>query len=136
MTLLCVDPAALPLFYPRASSAKPQKLRVIAQVVDYDYASALLSIRRLPNLNALHTQIDLEETDSGNHEEVSVPVDLTHTTLASRAPRDFSPGAIVSIIGYYNGSVINGVECFSVDEQALLGASVDTLAAMATLGNL
>lgn len=141
MTVLVLDPAALSLFYPRASNVNPQKLRVIAQVVDYDDSSSMFSISRLPNLGPLHTEIDLVDEDEDEDEDVceqykesDLLVDVSHSAFTYMDIYD-SVGKVISILGFYNGIIINAVECICLDEQALLG-SVETLTAMATLENI
>lgn len=139
MTVLVLDPAALSLFYPRASNVNPQKLRVIAQVVDYDDSSSMFSISRLPNLGPLHTEIDLVDEDEDEdvceqYKETVLLVDVSQSAFTYMDIYD-SVGKVISILGFYNGSIINAVECIRLDEQALLG-SVETLTAMATLENL
>ncbi|KAM9930584.1 hypothetical protein OXX59_000412 [Metschnikowia pulcherrima] len=134
MTILSLDPSALSLFYPRASVDYPQKLRLIAQVVDNDPFSTLLAVKRVPNLASLHTEIDLDNVGPEPAIETA-QVDLS--LIESAAARlDISAGSIVSIIGLYNGSFITAVECLTLESQALLGSSIDTLAAMATLDDL
>lgn len=137
MTVLVLDPAALSLFYPRASNVNPQKLRVIAQVVDYDDSSSTFSISRLPNLGPLHTEIDLVDEDEDVCEQYKESVLLVDVSQSAFTYMDIydSVGKVISILGFYNGSIINAVECIRLDEQALLG-SVETLTAMATLENL
>ncbi|OBA19351.1 hypothetical protein METBIDRAFT_46962 [Metschnikowia bicuspidata var. bicuspidata NRRL YB-4993] len=135
MTVTILDPAKLSLFYPKASDVTPQKIRVISQAVDYDISSALLAVQRLPNLGPLHEEINLDGLDAENTEPQLAHVDLSKTNHASSSLY-IPPGTIVSVVGFYNGSIITAVECIPLSEQVLLGKYIDTLAAVGTLKQL
>lgn len=130
MTKLALDPASLQLYYPRASSAEPVKLRLIGQVCDYDLANAQLEVTRLANLPALHTEIDLDGV--GPTAASSIRVNVSHI-LAQLLMEKISCGVIVSILGFYDGRGMVAVECSSVNSEILLGGSAQTLAEFATL---
>lgn len=132
MTKLILDPAILPLQYPRASSIRPKKIRLVAQVHRYDVQCGHLFLSRIPNLPPLHTQITLDDEPSP---EKPVAVDVAGVAQ-NLAPETTDPGSIVSIWGFYNGAIISAVECCPVNGQELLGGSAEVLAGISSLGDL
>lgn len=133
MTKLRLDPDALPLHYPHASPAQPAKLRLVAQVSQYDHVHALLFLRRVPNLPQLHTYVALD--DASDVEPPAVPVDVSHV-VQDLTVAHTSVGAIVSVLGFYNGERVVAVECFVVDGQVLLDGRSVVVAEVATLGDI
>lgn len=134
MTRLILDPALLPLQYPRASSARPKKIRLIAQVQKYDIQAAQLHLSRIPNLPQLYTQITLDD-DLSQASESIVAVDTSQVMESLRAAHT-DPGAIVSVWGFYDGECVTAVECSAVNGQELLSGGAEVLAEMSNLRDL
>lgn len=132
MTKLCVDPAGLSFQFAKASSAHPQKLRLIGQVLKYDEFSAHLYVGRVANLPPLHVHISLE--DHEQNVERNVCVDLTDVLLLL-GTQTTTEGAVVSVWGMYDGKVIRAVECIGVNGQELLGGSVYVLAEISKMND-
>lgn len=132
MTRLVVEPDALPLLFPKASVEEPVKLRLVVQVHDHDPRTAILLVRKLPNLPQLVVHIDLD----GNSllRPPFVEVDLAH--IVEILPNMTISGLAVNIIGMYDGKRITAFECTHIDAQLLLGGRIELLAQMATLRNL
>lgn len=133
MTRTALDPSNLKLFYPRASQAHPVKLRLVVQALHYDVATAQLSVVRFPNLPRLHTEIDLDGV--GPTADSPLLVDVSQILLFL-LPAEVTPGAAVSILGFFDGYTFTAVECFAMDASCLLGDTAATWAAMATLPDL
>lgn len=132
MTKLQVEPECLALYYPRATPAAPAKLRVVAQVDCYDHVHALLLLRRVPNMRQLHTYIALDDA-SLDAEPLSVDVSHVMETLTAAHT---AVGAVVSVLGFFDGRTVVAVECFVVDAQALLDGGADVVGEMASLRDL
>lgn len=130
MTRLCLDPAGLALLFPKASSAHPQKIRLIGQVLRYDESTGELYVGRVANLPPLHIRISLDDDDI--QMETSVRVDVTDVLYLLGA-QSTAEGAVISVWGMYDGKNVLAVECSWVNGQELLGGSVSVLAEMATM---
>lgn len=94
---LVLAPERLSALYPHASGPQPVKVRVIGQVDAYDAAVA---------------------TVRGTDTPGTVAVDLTRC-LAGLRPEMTDHGAVVDVVGYYDGERVDAYECWSVGAEVL-----------------
>lgn len=132
MTRLVLDPSTLPIEFPRASDSKLYRVRIIAQVVEYDDESCCLTVVKVPTVPQIHTTIVLDDIADDNQVHISL------SNITDRLNLDcIRKGAVVNIIGYYNGRGINPVECDTVDTSVLMrGADVGMMVEMSKMRDL
>lgn len=117
MTKLIVDPLSLLLEFPKASESKSYRIRILGQVVEYDDVTATLKIRKVPNVPKLYTEINLIEDDAP--EKYTLNLDVTGV-LHTLTKESISVGAIVNIVGYYDGKEVNVIECYTVNGSSVI----------------
>lgn len=131
MPKLVVDPGVLSLLYPNASSSRPRKIRMVAQVTGY--TPPMLHVTRLANLAEIHSHIDV---DTGEHNEAEAPpVDLSMVT-ENINNETVQKGAVVSIWGVYDGSTVRAVEIYATTGQEVLDGGANVLAEFSVLNDL
>lgn len=117
MTKLIVDPLSLLLEFPKASESKSYRIRILGQVVEYDDVTATLKIRKVPNVPKLYTEINLIEDEAP--EKYTLNLDVTGV-LHTLTKESISVGAIVNIVGYYDGKEVNVIECYTVNGSSII----------------
>lgn len=127
MPSFILDPAVLPLQYPKANTAKPQKVRIVAQVIHHDMEHGRLTLTRVPNLPQLHTHIAI---DGDVSETKPVPVVIKNIEVDAECLRK---GAIVSIWGSFDGKQVEAWDCVSTNGQELLHGGAEVLAEASNL---
>lgn len=128
MPRIVLDPAILPLQYPRASTAKVQKVRIVAQVSEH--IPPFLFLVRVPNLPELHTQVVI---DGAAAEPEPVPMNIENLHVACDCLRK---GTIVSVWGTYDGESVTAWECKPANGQELLDGGSEILAEASNLVDL
>lgn len=132
MTRLVLDPSTLLIELPRASESRLYRVRIIAQVVEYDEESCCLTVVKVPTVPQIHTTIVLDDIEDDNRVQIFL------SNIIDRLNLDcIRKGAVVNIIGYYNGNGVNVVECDTVDMGVLMrGTDVDMMVEMSKMRDL
>lgn len=132
MTRLVLDPATLPIEFPRASDSRVYRVRLIAQIVEYNDEACCLTVVKAPTVPQIHTTIVLDDIEEDGKVQINV------LNIVDRLNLDaISPGSVVSIVGYYNGQEINPVECDAVNANAMmLGLDVSMMVAMSQMKDI
>lgn len=120
-----LDPTILPLQYPKASTAKPQKVRIVAQVSEHK--PGVLFLVRVPNLPPLHSQIVLDGA-AVNPEPIAIIIE--HLDVAADCLRK---GSVVSVWGTFDGNSVTAWECEPSNGQELLDGGSEVLAEVSNL---
>lgn len=134
MTKLVIDPLSLSQEFPDASETNSVKIKLLAQVVEYDNQSAILKVTRMVNMPSCtegdggqEDQIGISGVSSDEHESMksrelaSQEAPGLHRTLLvnmfnvinSMTAEMTYKGSAVSLIGFFNGESFNVVDCYT-----------------------
>ncbi|CCE73098.1 Piso0_000117 [Millerozyma farinosa CBS 7064] len=150
MTKLVIDPLSLSQEFPDASETNSVKIKLLAQVVEYDSQSAILKVTRMVNMPTFCSGGDGGQEDQ---EGISGVTSDEHESMKSReqasqeAPKQYHTlsvnmfnvinsmtaemtykGSAVSLIGFFNGESLNVVDCYSFNSSfTMLRQDIQTI---------
>lgn len=135
MTKLVIDPLSLSQEFPDASETNSVKIKLLAQVVEYDNQSAILKVTRMVNMPSFSTEGDSGQKDQEGFSDVT---NDEHESLKSREQASQEApelertllvnmfnvinsmtaemtykGSALSLIGFFNGESFNVVDCYT-----------------------
>lgn len=132
MTKLVIDPLSLRQEFPDASETNSVKIKLLAQVVEYDNQSAILKVTRMVSMPPFVTTGDydqenqecISDMESGImeiREQALREAPELHRTLQvnmfnvinSMTAEMTYKGTAVSLIGFFNGESFNVVDCYT-----------------------
>ncbi|CAK7900793.1 hypothetical protein CAAN1_06S00914 [[Candida] anglica] len=116
MTHLVLDPSKLKNAFPRASQSRVERIRTFAQVVRYDINRAVLWVTTVPTIR-------------DNNGSAPPMLEWSMSKVMGSLKSDVvDSGAVVDVVGYYNGKTVDIVECVAIDGGSLsMAANLDIL---------
>lgn len=122
MTRLVVDPLRLQELFSNGSVSNPERIRMIAQVVEYLDFDSMIMVKMIPTLP--------DATKDGVLINVGNIVEYLNKDVTMA-------GTIVSIEGFYDGITVTAFDCYAINGEALLESnSTNTMLKMTKLDNI
>ncbi|KAK6456929.1 uncharacterized protein RJT20DRAFT_134228 [Scheffersomyces xylosifermentans] len=111
MTKLVLEPTQISHIFPNASVSRTYRVRIIAQVVEYNPHEPSLVLCKLPNIpdpDVIEVLDDDEEEEVSSKNGLKVKID---SVIQQLNPSVIEPGSTVDAEGMYDGSVVDIFMC-------------------------
>ncbi|KAI5950905.1 hypothetical protein KGF54_003979 [Candida jiufengensis] len=131
MTFIVIDPKNIHNLFPRANVSNPIRIRIVAQVLEFNLFDTKLTIQRLPSLSSDQVEDDQAESDNESDDSIIIidepeepklkEVQDTSTTLdlseieSQLSVSTLTSGNILNIDAFYDGQGINVFQISEID---------------------